>query len=309
MSILIIGSSNSDVYYHLDKLPEKGETVIGNHISYRFGGKGANQAVAAARMSSQVCFLTCVGNDGSGKAIIDNLKREKVDVSYIKVTSDLPTGTAAIHLDSEGSNTIVVIKGANEVCDADYILSHKDLFLKHDYILLQMEIPVTAIETAIKLAYQNRKKLVFNPAPAHRIEKELYHYIDFLIPNETELELLAFGNVRNREVDVCAKTLLEFGVRHLIVTLGEKGVIYYSRTKKEFYPSRTVRAVDTVGAGDCFNACFVSALEKGLSIGKAIEFANVAASISVTRYGAQESMPGYLEVQQVLLEGNDRKNG
>lgn len=296
MGVLVVGSSNTDIFCSVDRLPVVGETIFGKGISYAFGGKGGNQATALARMESDVVFMTCLGNDPQGDALIQSYKRDGIKVEYVKRSKDFPTGTAIINVDKDGKNNIVVVKGANDACDEAYIRENEDLFKSNDYILLQLEIPVPAVKLSIELAKKYGKKVVLNPAPAAVLDDEILSGVDFLTPNETELELLAFGNIDNRDVDLCAKKLLEKGVKNLIVTIGEKGVIYYRGSEKIHVEGIKVKAIDTVAAGDCFNGAFVSFLEKGKDVVEALKLANRASAISVTRKGAQDSIPRLSEV-------------
>ncbi len=289
MSVLVIGSCNVDISVSVSTLPKKGETLLGHEINYSFGGKGANQAVACGKLGADVTFLSCVGNDDHGLKIRDYLESVNVKCDRIKVSPSLPTGTAIISIDAEGQNTIVVIAGANSECDVDYLKANEEAFQDCEYVLLQMEIPLDAIEYAIECAKKYNKKVVLNPAPAlSNFNGHLYPLIDYLTPNETELEIMAHSN---SSMDENIQTLLNQGVKNVLVTVGDKGAYFVNHEMKQLVPTIKVDAIDTVGAGDCFNGAFVSALSRGLSDLEAIRFANKASSIAVTRKGAQESIP------------------
>lgn len=296
MGVLVIGSSNVDVFCRVDRLPEKGETIFGNEIEFQSGGKGANQATAASKMGSETIFLTCLGNDENGHNLIEQYKKVGINTEHIKFIDGVNTGTAFINVDKEGSNTIVVVKGANNYCDDNLIIENEEIVKGSDYVLLQLEIPIETVRESIKISKKYGKTVIVNPAPAQKLDDDILKNIDFLTPNETELELLAFGNIVGRNVEESAEVILNKGVKHLLVTIGEKGVVYFSKDNVKKIEGLKVNAIDTVAAGDCFNGAFVSALDKGESIIDAIKFANKAAAISVTRKGAQESIPNLEEV-------------
>ena len=297
MSILVIGSSNFDQFCFVDRLPVEGETILGNKIEYKFGGKGANQATAIGRLKNNITFLTSVGDDEEGRAMIENYKKSSIETKYIKTTEKSSTGSALINVDNEGNNTIIVIKGANDFCNVDYIEKHEELFKTHDYILLQLEIPLDSVYKSIELAEKYGAKVVLDPAPANIIEEDYFSKIDFLTPNETELELLAYGNIKNREMEDSVKVLLKKGVKNIIVTIGSKGAIFFNKDGKVKIDAVKVDAIDTVAAGDTFNGAFISALDKGKDIIEAIKFANKAAALTVTKIGAQEAIPTLMDIK------------
>ncbi|MDI9518406.1 MAG: ribokinase, partial [Bacillota bacterium] len=287
-SVLVIGSSNVDLSATVANLPKKGETLMGKSFSTSFGGKGANQAVACGKLGADVTFLSCVGNDDYGKNIIKYLSSVNVKTDLIKVSDNLPTGTALITIDDNGQNTIVVISGANAECDVEYLKANEEEFKKCEYVLLQMEIPLDAIEYAIECAHKYNKKIILNPAPADpNISVEALKKVDYLTPNETEVEIMA----KTKGFKESCDALLELGINNLIVTLGDKGAAIINKETNEIVEGFKVEAIDTVGAGDCFNGAFVTALSKGKNEAEAIKFANKASSIAVTRKGAQEAIP------------------
>lgn len=294
MKVLVIGSSNIDITCDVKELPKKGETLMGEAISYSFGGKGANQAVACGKLGADVSFLTCLGNDDHGNNIINQLEKHNVEVNNIKITQEAPTGTAVISVDQHGQNTIVVIAGANSHVTKEYLMDCDNLFKSCDYLLIQMEIPLESIEYAIRRGHELGKTIILNPAPANpNLSKSVYPFIDYFTPNETELCIMA----NEEDHDTATKKLMALGVKNIIETVGEKGAIWYFENNKKEFSTPLVKAIDTVGAGDCFNGAFVSALSKEKSVEEAIEFAIRAASLSVTKRGAQDSIPNLKEVQ------------
>lgn len=295
-SVLVIGSSNVDLSATVANLPKKGETLMGKSFATSFGGKGANQAVACGKLGADVTFLSCVGNDDYGKNIIKYLSSVNVKTDLIKVSDSSPTGTALITIDDNGQNTIVVISGANAECDVEYLKANEEEFKKCEYVLLQMEIPLDAIEYAIECAHKYKKKIILNPAPADpNISVEALKKVDYLTPNETEVEIMA----KTKGFKESCDALLELGINNLIVTLGDKGAAIINKETNEIVEGFKVEAIDTVGAGDCFNGAFVTALSKGKNEAEAIKFANKASSIAVTRKGAQEAIPTIEEMENM----------
>ena len=300
MSVLVIGSTNIDISVEVDRFPIKGETLIGNSIAYKYGGKGANQACALGKLGADVTFLTCVGNDAHGHEIIEYLTSVGVKTDKVKYTEAYPTGTATITVDANGDNIIVVIQGANKGCDVSYIRENEDSFRNCDYVLLQMEIPFDAIEEAILLAAKYSKKVVLNPAPASKeLNKTLYKHITYMTPNEVEINVMA-GDGDTLEENACH--LLALGIDNVLVTLGSEGARLFSDATESIHvPAYKVEAVDTVAAGDCFNGAFVAALDRGENVREALKFANRASAIAVMRKGAQESIPTKEEMEQSLI--------
>ena len=300
MSVLVIGSTNMDISVGVDRFPKKGETLIGNDLAYKFGGKGANQACALGKLGAEVTFLTCVGDDNHGHEIITYLTSVGVKTDRVKFTKEYPTGTATITVDTNGDNIIIVIQGANKGCDVDYIRANEECFRFCNYVLLQMEIPFDAIEEAIRLAAKYNKKVILNPAPASdQLDKELYKHISYMTPNEVEIRVMA-GMDNGLEAN--AQRLLELGVENVLVTLGSEGASLFSGVTESIHvPACKVEAVDTVAAGDCFNGAFAAALDRGEGVRDAMCFANRASAIAVTRKGAQESIPTKEELENIII--------
>lgn len=298
-SILIIGSLNMDMAIRMRRMPVVGETVMGDAISYSAGGKGANQACAAGRLGKGVKMLGCVGDDELGGRLKQGLAASGVDISGLKIDPEAPTGMASIYVDSEGKNSIVVLPGANASCDIPYIESMDGALAECDYLLLQMEIPADAVYHAIRRGKELGKTVILNPAPAPEcIPGEVLAMIDYLTPNETELSKLAGVLGTGLEaVREGAGRLLEKGVKNVLVTMGNQGCFFASQDRAGLYPAREVEPVDTTAAGDCFNGAFAVALAEGRTAEEAIRFANRASSITVTRKGAQDSLPAREEVE------------
>ena len=299
--ILIVGSLNMDIVVDMKQMPKTGETVMGKHLSYIPGGKGANQACAAGRLGGSVTMLGCVGKDSFGTRQIQELTDCHVCMEHVDVKEEEPTGTAVIYVDEQGANSIVVVPGANSCCDIQYLKAHDVLFQNCGYVMFQMEIPKEAVCYGLTRAKELGKITILNPAPApDSLPEEIWDKIDFLTPNETELAKLTGMEAMDEEsIRKGARKLLAKGVKHVLVTLGSKGVLLVNHKTEQIFPAKKVKAVDTTAAGDCFNGAFAAALQEGYSIEEAIRFANLASSIAVTRKGAQSSIPRREEVYSI----------
>lgn len=299
--ILVIGSLNMDISVEMAKMPVVGETVLGKGISYKTGGKGANQACAAGRLGGDVRMLGCIGRDGFGRKLEESLRSAGVETGYLKESRDRPTGTAVICVDQNGDNSIVVIPGANGECDVEYLKEQDEQFRWCDYIMLQMEIPYDAVWYAVKRGKELGKTVILNPAPApDTIPGEVLGRMDYITPNETELGALSgIGGESREAMRQGAESLIRKGAGNVVVTLGDRGAMLIGPDGERFYPARKVKAVDTTAAGDCFNGAFAAALAEGQDEDRAIRFANLASSIAVTRKGAQESLPDRDELEGI----------
>lgn len=304
--ILIVGSLNTDIVVKVKQMPVLGETILGEGLQYVMGGKGANQACAVGRLGGTGYMLGCVGEDKFGAIQMESLNRSGVDVSRMK-TVERETGTAVILVDGKGNNSIVVSQGANKNCDVHYLKQNEDMFRLCDIILLQLEIPYEAIFYAVRKAKEYEKTVILNPAPAPEageISDEIYQMIDYITPNETELLRLSGTEDSSVEgLERGAEVLLEKGVKKVIVTMGDNGALLVSQEGKQIFAALTVEAVDTTAAGDCFNGAFAVAIAAGMNDELAIRYANAAASIAVSRVGAQNSIPVKAEVDQLLQTG------
>lgn len=301
--ILNIGSLNMDMVIGMQCMPLIGETILGNSLTYIPGGKGANQACASSKLGGEVIMLGCVGEDSMGNSLLDSLKQCGADVTYIRTIKDVPTGMASIYVDGNGDNSIVVVSGANACCNVEYLKEHDALFRDAEYIMLQMEIPYDAVFYAIERASELKKTVILNPAPApDTLPDGIWDKVDYITPNETELlKLSGLKEMSEEAIEEGAVRLLKKGVKHVLVTLGDRGVLYKDAEESWICPTRTVTAVDTTAAGDCFNGAFVTALAEGIPVRQAARFANMAASIAVTRKGAQKSIPLREEVDRLIV--------
>lgn len=303
--IVVIGSSNTDMVVTSSKMPLPGETVMGNEFDVIPGGKGANQAVAAARAGGNVSFVAKVGNDDFGKQAIDGYQKDNINTENILIDSVKPTGVAVIIVDeNSGQNSIVVAPGSNgnlTVADIEKIESE---IKSADVLLVQLEIPIETVQAALGIAKNGNVTTILNPAPAQFLSDELLSLVDIITPNETETQILIGINpVNSKDIKVAAAQLLKKVNQSVIITLGSSGVYFISKnTNGEFVPTTKVDPVDTTAAGDVFNGYFASALANGNSFKKAIQVANAAAAISVTRKGAQPSAPTLLEVEKFIAK-------
>jgi ribokinase len=296
--ILVIGSSNMDYVIKMPRMPVIGETVMGESIEKLPGGKGANQAYACGRLGGDAIFLSAVGDDELGRNIIANMDAVGVDASKIRIMKDAPTGTAFIYVNAQGNNSIVVIAGANAGCDREYIQSQSALIHGSDIILAQMEIPSDGVYYAMSEARRLGKITVLNPAPApDSIPDNIYRCLDFITPNETELHKLTGCPVDTMEdVEKACCVLLKKGVKNVLVTLGAKGAMFVSPGAAQLFEPPEIKAVDATAAGDTFSAAFAVELAGGSGCCEAIRFANLASAITVSRMGAQASIPSRKEV-------------
>lgn len=298
--ILVIGSSNIDLVIHAKKLPQPGETVIGNKFLKNPGGKGANQAVAAARLGGQVSFITKVGNDVFGKELTDLYKKEGIDCRGVLTNDSSPTGVALINVDEHGENSITVAQGANKHLSVKDIFNLSSLIDESDIILIQLEIPIDTVNYIIDYAGTKRKKIILNPAPAHHISDEALSKLFAITPNETEIEYLTGIPVQNeKSTRQAANMIIKKGVENVIITMGAKGAYFMNEKEHFLTPAPKVKAVDTTAAGDIFNGAFVVALTNKKSIKESIEYACKVSSISVTRLGAQNSAPYKHEIDDI----------
>ncbi len=302
--VLVVGSINMDLVVTLDRMPAKGETVLGNAVDYIAGGKGSNQAYALGNLGGDVTMLGCVGNDSFGEAILNNLSGHGVNTDYIAVIDSSDTGMAFIYVDKDGNNSIVVNQGANAHCTVDYLKQNDDRFKEADYVLLQMEVPVESVEYAIKRSHELGKCIVLNPAPApDSLSDSILRSVDYLTPNETEtLKLGGFDSTESDMLETAAKELLGKGVKNLIITAGADGCYVYSDSDFYNVPTFTeLKPIDTTAAGDCFNGAMVVGLSEGMTLEESLYFANAASSITVTRKGAQQSIPTRDETDRLIL--------
>ena len=288
IKIAVVGSSSMDLVVTSPKRPIAGETVLGDSFVTVPGGKGANQAVAAARLGAEVTMIGCVGDDFYGEIILENLKNNGVFTNFVEPVSGVASGTAHITL-AEGDNSIIVVKGANDFITPDYVKKAMKIIEGSDIVLVQQEIPEETVEFLAELCEKLQKKLLLNPAPAREISELVIQRSSFITPNEHEFDILFKGRDRS-------EVLAEYPNK-LFITEGKDGVRYFDGEQERVVPSFVVEAVDTTGAGDTFNAAFAVAVAEGKGFEECLLFANRAASISVTKFGAQGGMPTREEVE------------
>ncbi|WDW09873.1 ribokinase [Priestia aryabhattai] len=289
--VTVIGSSSMDLVVTSNIRPGAGETVLGESFKTVLGGKGANQAVAAARLGADVSMIGCVGEDHYGKEILENFKSNGVSVENVKPVTGSDSGTAHIIL-AEGDNSIVVVKGANDHITPDYVEKAKEKIKEADIVLIQQEIPEETVEYVAQLCQELKVPLLLNPAPARPLKAEVIEQVSYITPNEHEAALLFEGKEKEE--------VLKQYPNKLFITEGKQGVRYFNGEKEVLVPSYQVETIDTTGAGDTFNAALAVALAEGMGFEKGIQFANRAASLSVTKFGAQGGMPTRKEVEESL---------
>jgi ribokinase len=303
--IYVVGSSNTDMVVKSHKLPMPGETVIGGNFLMNPGGKGANQALSASRLGGNVHFICKVGNDLFGKQALQQFKREKIGTDFIVTDALLPSGVALINVDNDGENCISVAPGANGSLKPGEVLLALENITSDDILLIQLEIPLETVIFSIKTAFEKNVKVILNPAPAQHLSDDLLRCLYLITPNETEAELLTGIRVVNEETAEQASALLVAkGCRNVIITLGSKGAYLYTESIRKVIPAPAVTAVDTTAAGDCFNGALAVGLSEGMPLDESVSFACKAAAISVTRMGAQSSIPLRKEVDQLPLLNN-----
>ncbi|MBQ1636408.1 MAG: ribokinase [Bacteroidales bacterium] len=297
--IIVVGSSNVDLTVRVRRLPLPGETIRGATLLRTNGGKGANQAVAAARLGADVVFITCLGNDASGGMLSAQFAADGIDTSCIKLSAT-PTGTALIFVDDNAENCIAVAPGSNnDLLPAD-IDAARSTMEGASYLLVQLVIPMPTVVRAVELAHSLGIKTIMNPAPMNPVPEELFSRIWLITPNQTEAEQLTGVHVESEDDAArAAEVLFAKGIKNVIVTMGSKGSLVCTPEGREFVPSRKVKAIDTTGAGDVYNGALVAALSQGKSLIEAARIATLASSIAVTRMGAQTSAPYANEIESL----------
>jgi ribokinase len=295
--ITVIGSSNTDMVVKSKRLPAPGETIIGGEFGMYPGGKGANQAVAAARLGGNVHFVGKRGNDIFGTQASSLLNDEGINTSYFSTDPDLPSGVALISVDEKGENCIVVASGANAAITPKDLEAVKPLIGKSSIVLLQLEIPIETVEYTATIASDRGVIIILNPAPAQTLSSSLLKKISIITPNETEAEILTGISITNiSTAEQAAMALKERGVQTVIITLGADGALVYHQNQFTKVDTVPVVAIDTTAAGDVFNGALAVSLADGNTVEDAARYACKAAAISVTRMGAQSSAPTKNEV-------------
>ncbi|MGF6191629.1 ribokinase [Serratia sp. 2723] len=301
--LVVLGSINADHILNINQFPQPGETVIGQQYKVAFGGKGANQAVAAGRSGADIAFIACVGADDIGERIRQQLATDRIDTQPIEAIAGSTTGVALIFVNAEGENVIGIDAGANAAVTPDYLNRYRQRIIDADALLMQLESPLETVIAAAKLAKQHQTQVILNPAPACELPDELLAMIDMITPNETEAQRLT-GIAVNNDADAerAANILHDKGIGCVIITLGSRGVWLSENGKGKLVPGFKVKAVDTIAAGDTFNGALVTALLEGKVMSDAVRFAHAAAAIAVTRPGAQPSVPWREEIDAFLQQ-------
>jgi ribokinase len=295
--IVVVGSLNMDLVIRTLRHPQPGETLLGSNFQTFPGGKGANQAVAAARLGGQVRMIGRVGMDAFGETLLENLIRDGIDTTFVRKTPETASGVALITLDAVGQNTIVVASGANGLLTPQDIQESSAAFDGAAAVLLQLETPLETVAYAIDLARKKKVRVVLNPAPARSLDEKLLKQVDFLVPNQNELALLTGV----QDIELAANSMIGLVTGAVIVTLGGDGVlIVQKKNKSQHILAYTVPVVDTVAAGDAFVGAFVLGLAEGKNMRDAAMFGNAAGAIAVTHPGAQPSLPNRLELDRFL---------
>lgn len=293
MKLAVVGSINTDMTVTAERIPLKGETLMGDSISYIPGGKGANQAVAMAKLGAEVEMFGCIGDDSNGQKMIENMKNVGIKTEHIKVLEGVPTGIAMITV-GENDNTIIVVPGANGKVDKDYVDGIKDVLQTYDMVVLQHEIPLDTVHYIVEFCAEKNIPVVLNPAPAAKVPMEIIEKVTYLTPNEHEAVLI-FGD------EMTTEELLKKYPEKLLITQGSRGVSTCLKSGEILtVPARPAKVVDTTGAGDTLNGAFSVQIAGGANIKDALTFANTAASLSTEKFGAQSGMPTVGEVEKEL---------
>ncbi|MCI9381961.1 MAG: ribokinase [Dorea sp.] len=296
----VVGSINMDMTVKAERIPLKGETLKGWDLKYVPGGKGANQAVAMAKLGAEVEMFGCVGDDAAGASLLKNLQDVGVETKCVKVVEGEPTGLAMITV-GDNDNTIIVVAGTNDRVDIGYINEVKDSLLECEIVLLQHEIPQETVEYVIALCADNGVKVVLNPGPARPVKQELLEKVTYLTPNEHEAVIL-FGR------DLSFEEMMKRYPEKLVITQGSRGVSTCLKSGEVILvPARKANVVDTTGAGDTLNGAFTVAVTEGRDISDALAFANTAAGLSTEKFGAQGGMPTYEEVMDAMKKRQNDK--
>ncbi|KAJ9431246.1 ribokinase [Candidatus Pantoea symbiotica] len=301
--LAVLGSINADHILNLAHFPRPGETVIGKQYQIAFGGKGANQAVAAGRAGADIAFIACVGADDIGERIRQQLQQDRIDTAPVETVADESTGVAMIFVNGEGENNIGIYSGANAALTPARVVQHQQVIADADALLMQLESPLESVLAAAKIARAQQTQVILNPAPATALSDELLALIDIITPNETEAEILTGIAVKSDEDAARAAAALHAkGIDTVLITLGRRGVWLSEQGNGVRIPGFSVQAIDTIAAGDTFNGAFITARLEGVPMHDAVRFAHAAAAIAVTRPGAQPSVPWRTEIDAFLQQ-------
>lgn len=301
-SVLVVGSANMDMVVTIDRFPNPGETLIGNQFGMYPGGKGANQAVACAKLGAETVFIGKMGNDLFRDQLVANMEANGVIMNELLTDPMEPTGIALIYVNSSGQNEIVVVSGSNMKLSPENIQAKADLFKEAGIVLSQLELALPTVQEAARITRKHRGVFILDPAPAVKLPQELLKNVDYLTPNDLELAVLTGQKIHDlNSAGQAARALIKAGVRNLIITMGSQGALWINDSGVYHYPSQAVDVVDSTAAGDAFNGAFAYSLAIGKPVPEAIGFANRVAAFSITRLGAQSSMPTLNDLQGITL--------
>ncbi|WP_369309350.1 ribokinase [Providencia rettgeri] len=302
--LVVLGSINADHILNVKQFPQPGETVRGDSYKVAFGGKGANQAVAAGRSGADITFIACVGDDDIGASIKKQLHLDNIKTECIDAIKEETTGVALIYVNQQGENIIGINAGANAQLTTQRLAQYQQKIIEADAVLMQLESPIETVQMAAEIAKKSNTKVILNPAPAQSLPDSLLALVDIITPNETEAEHLTGIAVNDDQgAQAAAQALHQKGISKVMITLGARGVWYSEKgTQGKIIAGFRVKAVDTIAAGDTFNGAYVTALLEGKADEDAIIFAHAAAAIAVTRPGAQPSVPWRKEIDQFLAQ-------
>lgn len=302
-AVVVVGSANVDFTVQVDRAPHQGETIFGRDLLVSFGGKGANQAVAARRAGADVMFIGKVGQDRPGEEIRKHLETIGIDGAGLISDATCGTGVAFILVDPAGGNQIVVVPGCNSRLTPEE-LENRDQLLGGAILLVQLETPHETVRWVLRRAKEKRMRTILNPAPATPLPREDFSLVDLLTPNETEASALTGVPVKDLNgAEKAGERLLEMGCGDVIMTLGVRGALWVGKGGAWHFPAFSVRPVDSTGAGDAFNGALAAVLSEGRALGNAIPFANAAGALATTRRGAQESLPDRTAIDALLSSG------
>ena len=301
--IVVVGSSNMDLVVKSPRIPARGETILGWDFIMTPGGKGANQAVAAAKLGAEVYFVAKLGDDIFGRQSLSNFRKVGIKTEYVEQTKEAPSGVALITVDDAGDNVIVVAPGANMKLLPEDVQKAQSAIATSGAVAAQLEVPLETVECAAKLANDAGVPFILDPAPAQKLSDEFLQMVDVLTPNETEAEILTGIKVTDENTAiVAARALLDRGVKAVIMTMGSKGYVLAVKEGAQFVPSVKVDAVDATAAGDAFTGSLAVGLARGKTLKEATLFANYVAALSVTKMGAQSSMPDAEQVENFIKQ-------
>lgn len=301
-AVLVVGSSNMDLISYVDAFPKSGETIRGKKFQTGFGGKGANQAIAAGKLGADVKMIVKLGSDSFGEQMKQNFLKYGISEEHILVTNEAASGVAPIAVDSSGNNNIIIIPGANDLLTPEEIQAHENAFIGSRVLLTQLEVKLESTVEALKIGQKHGLTTILNTAPAALLPSDIYQHVSILCANETELETLSGKPVNSvDDAVVAARVLLNFGAKQALITLGSQGCLLVTPDTTIYEPSEKVKAIDTTGAGDCFLGAFAFFLGRGFPIATCMKRANIVAAFSVQREGTQTSFPLAQQLDQTLF--------